>query len=74
MSNPNDIGEWFYYLGYHLPTKTKHYCRKRYLNRLNFLTALDNWNALGRGQWQYASCQPGFACPPEGSAKWETVG
>lgn len=68
-----------YYLAYHLPSKKKFWRKRSYWGEpksahAKMLVDLDRWNAAGRGEWQYHSCNPGYSSPKGDSYKWELVG
>lgn len=46
-------GEVFGFARLHIPTGTLTYGREKFLNTLHLLTALDGWNRIGQGVWQY---------------------
>jgi hypothetical protein len=48
----------FYWVSYHLPTKTKHYRVQQFETATLFLAALDGWNRIGLGEWQHHSVTP----------------
>lgn len=55
----------FFYVAYHIPTRTTHYRKREAVNSLAFLRTLDGWNARACGMWQFHRVTPGFACPKD---------